>query len=364
MSIEYQGMFWMRNVCESDLKAIQEKNNVENSIVDGLREFSNLLRNIYTDYRSFEISTAESVPTKIGIMADDLENYHNLTETIDCLYGIAKVGILQVDGMDSYLTVQKDVFKKEFKKSIVFPFDMLEKHSFYFRYHKNGKEVSSYKLCNTFDVYYDNNNFLMCGMKYFAENITVKSVKEDYAQTSILFYIADYDSVLLNKATRRKEICTERFGISKTLGTQGELWSLIMNTLCDELNMSYDVSLNPYVFPGWNFKFLNKKKTVCTFNIGVDRLSVRLPLSYELAKELIITRNNLPRNIRECIEKFGCVHCGKCANESNIEVNDEIRLCKLNYSNFVTEDSRLISIQLTTKDETELIIGLIKQLVA
>lgn len=25
MTIEYQGMFWMRNVCESDLKAIQEK---------------------------------------------------------------------------------------------------------------------------------------------------------------------------------------------------------------------------------------------------------------------------------------------------------------------------------------------------
>ncbi|WP_281532130.1 hypothetical protein [Anaerocolumna aminovalerica] len=363
MSIEYQAMFWLRNVCESDLKAIQQKNNVDNSMVDGLRELSSLLRNIYSDYRSFEISTAERVPTKIGIMADDLENYHNLTETIDCLYGIAKGGILQVDGMDSYLIVQKDVFKKEFKKSISFPFEILEKHSFYFRYLKNGKEVSSYKLCDTFNVYYDNSNFLISSMKYFVQNITEKNVKEDYAQTNILFYIADYDSALLNKTTRRKEMCPHRYGISKTLGTQGELWSFIMSTLCDQLKMNYDISLNPYVFPGWNFKFLNKKKTVCTFNIGVDRLFVRLPLSYELAKELIMTRDKLPQIIRECIERFGCVRCGKCTNESNIEIVDEIRLCKLNYSNFVTEDSRLIAAELTTKDETELIIRLIKELI-
>lgn len=126
--------------------------------------------------------------------------------------------------------------------------------------------------------------------------------------------------------------------------------------------MDYDISLNPYVFPTWNIKFLFKKKTVCTFNIGTDRLFIRLPLSYELAKELIITRNKLPQNIRECIEKFGCVRCGKCTNENNIEIIDGIRLCKLNYSNFVTEDSRIIAVQLNTKDETDFIIKLIQLL--
>jgi len=364
MSIEYQAMFWMRNVCESDFDTIQQENNLDDSIIEGLREFSNLLRNIYADYHSFEISTAERVLTKIGIMADDLENYHNLTETIDCLHGIAKAGILQVDGMNSYLDVSKDVFKKQFKKSVALPFEILENHSFYFKYYKKEKEVSSYKLCDTFNIYYDNNNFMMSSLKYFADRITVKNVKEDYAQTDILFYIADYDSALLDKTTKRKEICPNRLGISKTLGKQNELWTLIMNTLHDELKMNYDISLNPYVFPAWNFKFLNKKKTVCTFNIGTDRLFVRLPLSYELAKELIITRNTLPQNIRECIEKFGCVRCGKCANESNIEIIDGIRLCKLNYSNFVTEDSRIIAVQLTEKDEVEFIIRLIRELVA
>jgi len=364
MSIEYQAMFWMRNVCESDFNAILQENNLDDSIIEGLREFSDLLKRIYEDYHSFEVSTAESVLTKIGIMADDLENYHNLTETIECLYGIAKAGILQVDGMDFYLAIPKDVFKKEFKKSVVLPFEILENHSFYFKYYKKGKEVSSYKLCDTFNIYYDNNNFMMSSLKYFVDRITEKNVKEDYAKTDMLFYIADYDSVLLNKTTRRKEICPKRFGISKTLGKQDELWTLIMNTLHDELKMNYDISLNSYVFPAWNFKFLNKKKTICTFNIGTDRLFVRLPLSYELAKELIITRNKLPQNIRECIEKFGCVRCGKCANESNIEIIDGIRLCKLNYSNFVTEDSRIIAVQLNSKDEIEFIIRLIRELIA
>jgi hypothetical protein len=364
MSIGYQAMFWMRNVCESDFNAIQQENNLDDSIVEGLREFSNLLRNIYTDYHSFEISTVESVLTKIGIMSDDLENYHNLTETIDCLYSIAKSGILQVDGMESYLVVAKDAFKKEFKKPVAFPFEIFEKHSFYFRYYKKEKEVSSYKLCDTFNIYYDNNNFMMSSLKYFVDRITLKNVKEDYAKTDILFYIADYDSVLLNKTTRRKEICPDRIGIAKTLGNQSELWTFITNKLHDEMKMNYDISLNPYVFPAWNFKFLNKKRTVCTFNIGTDRLFVRLSLSYELAKELIITRNKLPQNIRECIEKFGCVRCGKCANESNIEIIDGIRLCKLNYSNFVTEDSRIIAVQLTSKDEIEFIIKLIRELIA
>ncbi len=363
MSIEYQAMFWMRNVCESDFETIQQRLNLDDNIIEGLKEFSNLLRNIYENYRFFEVSTAESVLTKIGIMADDLENYHNLTETIDCLYGIAKVCILQADGMDSYLTVSKDVFKKEFKKSVAFPFEILENHSFYFRYYKKEKEVSSFKLCDKFNIYYDN-NFLMSSLKYFVDNIIVKNVKEDYAQTDILFYIADYDSVLLNKTTKRKEICPDRLGISKTLGSQNELWILIINNLHGELKMDYDISLNPYVYPAWNIKFLFKKKTICTFNIGVDRLFIRLPLSYELAKELIVIRNTLSQNICECIEKFGCVHCGKCTNKSNIEIIDGISLCKLNYSNFVTEDSRIIAVQLTTKDEADFIIKLIKELIA
>ncbi|MEL7657849.1 MAG: hypothetical protein AAGU75_18300, partial [Bacillota bacterium] len=273
MSIEYQAMFWLRNVCESDLENIQQKSNIENSIVDGLRGFSRLLKNIYGDYRSFEVSTAESVPTKIGIMTDDLENYHHLTETVDCLYSIAEIGIL-VDSVNSHLTVHKNLFKKEFKKSTAFPFEMLEKHSFYFRYYRNGKEVPSYRQCDTFNVYYNNNNFLIPAMKYFAENIAVKTVKEDYAETRAIFYIADYDSALLNKTTKRKELYPERFGISKTLGSHGGLWSLITNTLCDELKMCHDISLNPYVFPCWKIKFLYAKKTVCTFNIDVDLLYV------------------------------------------------------------------------------------------
>lgn len=363
MSIQYQATFWFRNVCDSDLKTIKQKYNFDDSIIDGLQDFSDLLRNMYSNYHLFEVSTVESIQTKIGIMSDDLENYHNLTETTDCLYSIIKTGILQTDGVVPYLIIQKDEFKKEFKKSVLFPFEILEKYSFYFKFYKNEKEVSAYKLCNKFSVYYDGSNSLLIAVKYFVQNMTTTVVKEDYAKTDTLFCIADYDSVLLRETTLRYEICPNRLGIFKTLGTQGKLWQSIVNVLYDELKMNYDISINPYVFPNWNFKFLNKKKTVCTFSIGVDRLSVRLPLPYFLAKELILTRDKLPDNICNCIEKFGCVHCGKCTDKKNIELVNGIELCKLNYSNFVTEDSRLIAVQLQSRDDIEVIIKLIKEIV-
>lgn len=362
MSIETQANFWLRNITAADTEAIRRECGFDDGIIGALNSFTILLRGIYTDYTSFEVSSAGHVPTKIGIMADDLENYHNLTDTLDCLYAIVRTGVLRTQGAVSFLEVKKADLKAQFRKNAALPFGILEKNSFYPEFYRNGKKVPTYRQCNEFCVHYEDSDTMLSALKQFVMRITPKNVKEDYAPEKVLFYTADYESVFLGKTTLRREICHQRLGIDSTLGTQCELWRHICGVIQENLELGYDVCINPYVFPNWNFKFIKKRKTVCTFDIGVDRLSVRLPLPYNLAKELILSREKLPESIRGCIENFGCTCCGKCSGQSNLELVDGITLCSLNYSNFVTEDSRMISIQIRTQDEADTVAGLIRRI--
>lgn len=133
MSVETQAIFYMRNVNYYD-PCIECDFPLTESLKDGFTQFSSLLRTIYKDWHSYEVSTILSEPTKIGIMTDDLENYHNLTYTVDCLYAIALAGDLYSEGAVKYLKVPKPTFKSVFKKSFAFPFQMLEKYGFGFAY--------------------------------------------------------------------------------------------------------------------------------------------------------------------------------------------------------------------------------------
>lgn len=133
MSIKNQADFWLKNVCYFN----SSEHNFSDETIAGFHAFSTLLQNIYKDYQSFEISTKGDTITKIGIAENDLENYHNLTETVDCLYKMSALGELGILGEEAYLKIDKTVFKKKFKKSVVFVFSMLEKHGFYFVFYKN-----------------------------------------------------------------------------------------------------------------------------------------------------------------------------------------------------------------------------------
>ncbi len=124
MSIKNKAMFWLRNVNEYSAEPSDSS-----ELYDGYRALSGLMKQIYEDYQAYEISAAEKVRTKIGIMADDLENYHNLTQTIDCLYQMAAVGVLCAEGSVSCLEIEKDIFKKAYKNSVTFPFQMLENYT-------------------------------------------------------------------------------------------------------------------------------------------------------------------------------------------------------------------------------------------
>lgn len=167
MSIENQATFYSRNV--SDYNPNITGACLSESAVSGFDEFSHLLRVIYADWRSYETSKAESVRTKIGIMSDDLENYHNLTNTLDCLYTVASVGELCTEGENKYFKVDKILFKATHKKPVSFSFAMLEKYSFRFSYFKNTNEVGEYKKCDSFHVYYENGLSLLESVKLLTQ---------------------------------------------------------------------------------------------------------------------------------------------------------------------------------------------------
>ena len=360
MSIKSQADFFLMNVHDYSKTSMEEKLGNAALPLEGFEAFFRLLKYIYSDYTSYEISTTEKTKTKIGIMADDLENYHNLTNTLSCIYKMALWGHLHFEGEISRLSVNKAVFKKEYKKSVTFPFSMLEKYGFYFKYYKGDREVNTYSLCTSFDVYYDNCSSLMEALKILSERMPEVNVKEDYGTAETLFNLADYPSIVLGGSTKRKDKKPRQPEILRTAGPREALWWKIVSTLEEGCGLSTDISLNAFVFPHWAVKFIEKKRTVCTFFLYSDNLGVRLPLSYEHAREIIQARAHLPESIRDSISRFGCCGCRKCENKSNIEVFEGVELCRISTINFITEDSRLISIGINTEEEAEAVCRIIK----
>lgn len=359
MSIETQAIFYMRNVYDYD-PGIECDISLTDSMQSGFTQFSSLLRTIYEDWHSYEVSNAPSEPTKIGIMTDDLENYHNLTYTVDCLYAIALAGDLYSEGAVKYLKVPKPTFKSVFKKSFAFPFQMLEKYGFGFAYYKDDKEVSEYKCCNSFHVFYENGADLIEAIKFIAVRLTQIERKKEMPER-VAFMLADYHFIMTGSINQNPL----QESVLKTIGVAASLWKKIVAVLQNEYGLIADSSFNPYVFPNRTVTFKKNKKTVCKFGINVDSLSIRLPLSFEMAKELVLKRDQLPQSINKNIDIFGCVGCCGCKNGakgSRIEYVNGVPICTLPYSNFQTEDSRCLRFVITKEEEIDTIIDIISRL--
>lgn len=359
MSIERQATFWLRNVNE-----YKGERGALPALPDGYLAFSDLMKRLFGNYHLYETSTAPSVRTKIGIMADDLENYHNLTETVDCLYQMAAIGILREEGCVNYLEIDKSAFRKAFKGSPAFPFQVLENHDFYFRYFKNGREVPSYKSCDLFHLFNDADTQLIAAMKAMSEALPDTIVKEDYAGKKHLFSIADFACALIKRSTKQTEIDPLKLGIINTAGIRGELWREIVASFVNDMKLTTRAYINPFVFPNWTVKFLNKKKTIVTFTISPDSIHVKLPLTYDTAKNVIMMRESLPEMMRESVGTFGCCGCGKCTGQSNIELFRGVSLCRLRSMTFITEDSRSISGDITAWEEAAVMYDIAKRIVS
>ncbi len=349
MSIEKQATFYLRNVCDYE-PSIKCDINLSDSLVRGFAQFSELLRTIYSDWRSYEISGVPSVRTKIGIMSDDLENYHNLTYMIDCLFAIAAVGEFYTEGTTGYLRVNKVLFKSAYKKSVAFPFIMLNKYGFFFVFYKNDKETTEYKYADCFDIYYENGSSLIEAISFIAKRVSGFEKKKEMPP-KVAFMLSDYDFIL----TGNVNVDCTKDRIKNTLGQYSDLWIELVRVMRNECGLTPETSFNPYVFPNRTITFKRGKKTVCKFTIDVERLGIRLPLSFDVAKELILKRADLPSSIDKNIGRFGCVNCGKCTGKQNIVDIEGVPLCNLPYSNFVTEDSRCLVFDVTSVEEVEVI---------
>ena len=352
MSIENQATFYLRNVCNYD-PSIKSDTALTEQLVAGFAEFSALLRTIYADFHSYEISTVSSEITKIGIMTDDLENYHNLTYTLDCLYAIAESGELY--GNDT-LCVNKSLFKTGYKKSIAFPFEMLGKYGFYFTYYKADNEVSDYKRCDLFDAHYENDENLLSATKFITEQLAKHEKKKEMVM-KVAFMLADYHFILTASVNQNPL----QQNILDTLGELSARWEELVST-ADNCGFTTDMSFQPYVFPYRTITLKHNKKNICKFEINVNRLHIRFQLPFEIAKDLVSKRSTLPQSINQNIDSFGCANCGKCENKINITSCQGADLCSLPYSNFITEDSRCLRFDVTTKQEVQTLCEIFKQI--
>ena len=355
MSIESQATFYYHNVCDYNPN-IKSEVAITESTITGFAEFSELLRTIYQDWRSYEISTVPSERTKIGIMTDDLENYHNLTYTLDCLFAIATVGELCSEGEVQYLNVNKSPFKNEYKKSVALSFEMLEKYGFYFSLYKGDKEVADYKCCDRFHAYYENGGSLIGAMKFIAGRLSEMERKKEMAG-KVAFMLADYHFILTGAVNQNPT----QESILKTLGSLGGLWEKLVYIIQDECGLVADSSFNPYVFPNRTITFRKRGKSICKVEVTANRLHIRLPLTFEIAKTLVERRTTLPGPMNKCIQHFGCINCGKCVEQSNIVLVEGVPLCSLPYGGFITDDSHCLAFDVTREEEVKVIYAIIKK---
>lgn len=291
MSIEKYAKFWERNICDFSEDALKDKMGADmGSIIDGLAELRKILKTIYSDYKVFEVDD------------DDIEqNYDNLMYTVRFLQSIGKAGSLKSDGDNkNYLHIDKSnfIFKHEkvSKKPPVFQYSALPKYGFSIKYYKDGEEVTSFNLCDFFHVYYDNSNTLLPALCYLTNNIPILDYATDYVKSDTLFLIADYDSIFLNKSTKREDINPLDYRIMKTAGIYSRLWAQLIEVFAK----SFDIKSNIYErysrlhsTPTWEINFRKNKLVVLNAYIKADTIDIELKLTADQINEALKLKERL-----------------------------------------------------------------------
>jgi hypothetical protein len=348
MSIQSQAEFWRRNVCEVSEEAAASV--PDGDMLDGMRAFSELLREIYSNYALFEVSKAESVMTKIGILADDLENYHNLTNMGKCLFELAKAGELCRNGAEYFLRVDKALFKGGFKKPPAPFFKWLEHFGFYLLYFKNGGAAKSYSGCDCMELYYENHPALLRAAEYLVRGAAEYNDKAAVMPFETAFLLADYD-ILCMGGGANKTVYELPQTIMNCAGDKGAFLAALAGEFCGADKLGIDFVINTYVFPNWTVKFRQGKRTIVTFYVKANCITVHLPLSYDAAKRVIDEKAAFTDGVSASLSRFGCAGCGKCSSAANLTEYKGYSVCSLAFRNFTTEYSRLIRMDIETSED-------------
>ncbi len=306
LGFEQRARFLKSNLC--DLPEFGKQDQITN----GLFSLRGILEQIYND------------PARYSA-ADPLESYHNMTYTTLFLYAAGVAGVLRADETGLSLILNKTDFKKTFKKTSLLPFEALPKYGVSFRYFKNGQTVSSYKACDSFAVHFENPN-TAAALNAVSENFSGVDAKTETADSIGMFEKADYSRLYLNKKEPRESADPLRKDIVRSAGGKKEVYIRLAEGLLSR-RLSTACYYNRYCCPCWNVNFMMKKTMVCKLMIFDGYIVLNVPVPLKAAEEVILNRREYSPSVRNAVEKFDCIHCGKCKNEENIRLVDGVKLC-------------------------------------
>jgi hypothetical protein len=364
MSIQTQAAFCLGSVCDVSprLESYIKQNTADSEdLLRGLRAYSELLRGIYSQYTLFEVSKAESVMTKIGRLADDLENYNTLRNMIECLMALAKSGEVVTQGAECFLRVDKASFKTQFKKPPKSFFEWLEYFGFGILFYKNGNEVKSYAGSDSMEIIYEDCPPLLFAMRYVAENITDEKCKDKLSPVWKAFSFANFDILVGSPETALYDLPQN---VLDCAGENKVYLEQFISEFVGEGKAEINLTLQPYVFPCWNVIFKQGKRNLCKFAVKADCVTTFIPLSIDTAKQVVNERSTYTAKIQDNIKRFGCINCGKCANAVSMTKYEGYNLCRIASGAFGTEYPMIIKIDVDTGVDADSISRIINAVIS
>jgi hypothetical protein len=361
MSIHTQAEFWRKSVCDVSPKLeayIMQATPDSEDLLRGLRTYSDLLREIYSHYNQYEVSKAESVMTKIGILADDLENYNTLRNMSECLMALSVSGEVVIQGAEYFLRVDKASFKTLFKKPPVPYFEWLEQLGFGILFYKKGNEVKAYAGSDSMEILFEDCPPLLFAMGYMAANITDKKGKDKLSPLWKAFNFADFNVLCEEPETVIYDLPQN---VLNCAGKNKVYLEKFISEFAGEGKAEINLTLQPYVYPCWNVIFKQGKRNLCKFAVKADQVTTFIPLSYEAAKQVIDEIQTYTSMIQDNIKRFGCVACGKCANAASMTKYMGYNLCRIGSGAFGTDYPMIIKIDVDTIEDADSISRIIEK---
>jgi hypothetical protein len=297
--------------------------------------------------------------TKIGILADDLENYNTLRNMAECLMALFKSGEMVTQGAEYALRVDKVLFKTQFKKPPLPYFEWMEHFWFGIRFYKNDNEVKSYGGSDRMEILYEDCPPLLLAMKYIAENTSDEKGKDKLSPLWKAFCFADFDA-LYNESETVKYALPQN--ILCCAGDKKIYLEHFVSEFVGEGKAQIIVTLQPYVFPCWNVTFKQSKRNVCKFAVKVDCVTALIPLPYETAKQVVDESPTYSEKIQDNLKRFGCIRCGKCSNAASMTKYMGYNLCRIASGAFGTEYPMMINADINSKEDVDSINKIIRTL--
>lgn len=333
-TFEERAEFLRRNVMDmpAGLTAESIAHPDADAIFDGLLHFRRFLLALFASPAAFRVD-------------DDLESYHRLWDSVLFLNVAFARGELLREGERAYLSIDKGLIKRHFKKPAAFFLSTLSDFGFYFEYLKHGQYTNDYKKCDTLCIYNENSSGIIFALSYLIERMPQVDSRKDYAMPTELVLKADYASILSEISPKRQDIDPLRADIRATAGALCSVWEKLVPSL---VGRGFNTACNfwTYCTPHWIVHFKKKSKTVCNLTLAADIVELDMTLPYEKGGAAAALKPFLSEAAQGSLNKLGCIKCGRCDGGAVTMING-LALCPHEIW------ARRISFKLTSEADAE-----------